>query len=101
MASGSEFLPISSAGVTHFSAGVSVPTLRLWVELAFARRGAPPLPCHCLDGTHLLLRRFDHGNLPWRITGAHGASLPDLHALLKTGTVTADVKDHSFNEKDA
>jgi hypothetical protein len=48
MAPGSVSLPISSAGVTHSAAGLRIPTLRLWVELAFARYVGSPLPCKCL-----------------------------------------------------
>src|SRR5579871_4504459 len=51
MTSGSESLPITSAGVVHAASGIRVPTVRLWVELAFARRFGPPLLSRCLVDT--------------------------------------------------
>lgn len=51
MVLGSWSLPISLAGATHTASGVSLPLLRLWVELAFARRSDVPLPRKCLLDT--------------------------------------------------
>jgi hypothetical protein len=51
MASGGQSLPISLAGVTHTASGITIPALRLWVELAFTRQIPPPLPRKCLLDT--------------------------------------------------
>jgi hypothetical protein len=51
MAAAGQTLPISSAGTTHSASGVSIPALRLWVELAFNRHVPPPLRRKCLLDT--------------------------------------------------
>lgn len=51
MASAPTSLPITSSLVNHTAGGVTLPIVRLWVELALARRGTARLFRKCLLDT--------------------------------------------------
>lgn len=51
MASGRWSVPISATDITSTASGCTIPLIRLWIELAFARRNERPLLRDCMLDT--------------------------------------------------
>lgn len=71
MATGRGSVPITASGFTHAAAGGIIPVTRLWVDLAFARRGEKPLLRNCLLDTGaplsvIPLATHDSRNFAWQ-----------------------------------
>lgn len=83
MASGPVPVPIAATRTIHSAAGYSIPVIRLWVELAFARRTGGSLRRDCLLDTGAPL-----SVVPYLIHHLHDFAWQPLPGPWPTGFMT-------------